>query len=154
MKEGSDNGCPEMLQVYRIPQSDAEKIVLNGEYIFPETNSQDNYRYTKGFFANQKKIRFKIFKDIPNPEYNEIYINPRVNFNVYDRCRKITSETLLLTENLTMPSRPTTAADWKTQWEVAPLPTLSCQLRVSTAAQTLGFRGLTSIMTTTLLTAN
>ncbi len=80
-----DTDASEQAQVYRIPQSDAEKIVLNGEYIFPETNFRDNYRYTKGFFANQKKIRFKIFKDIPNPEYNEIYINPRVNFNVYDR---------------------------------------------------------------------
>lgn len=72
-------------KIYHIPQSDAEKIVVNSEYIFPETNFRDNYRYTKGFFANQKKIRFKLFKDIPNPEYNEIYLNPRMNFNVYDR---------------------------------------------------------------------
>src|SRR5690606_8296433 len=58
---------------YRIPQSDATKIVLNSEYIFPETNFRDNYLYTKGLFAKTKKIRLKFFKDIPNPEYNEIY---------------------------------------------------------------------------------
>src|SRR5690606_29319868 len=61
------------------------KIVLNSEYIFPETNFRDNYLYTKGFFANTKKIRLKFFKDIPNPEYNEIYLNPRVTFNAYDK---------------------------------------------------------------------
>ena len=62
-------------------RSDAEKIVLNSEYIFPETNFRDNYLYTKGIFANQKRIKLKLLKDIPNPEFNEIYINPRMNFN-------------------------------------------------------------------------
>ena len=41
--------------------------------------------YTKGIFANQKRIKLKLLKDIPNPEFNEIYINPRMNFNVYDK---------------------------------------------------------------------
>lgn len=72
-------------EVYRIPQSDASKIVVNSDYVFPETNFRDNYRYTKGFFANTKKIKLKFFKDIPNPEYNEIYLNPRITFNAYDK---------------------------------------------------------------------
>lgn len=72
-------------KTYNIPQSDAEKIVVNNEYIFPENNFRDNYRYTRGLFANTKKIKFKLFKDIPNPEFNEIYLNPRVNFNAYDK---------------------------------------------------------------------
>lgn len=72
-------------EIYVIPQSNAEKIVVNSEYIFPENNFRDNYLYTKGLFANTKKIKFKLFKDIPNPEFNEIYLNPRVNFNAYDR---------------------------------------------------------------------
>lgn len=70
---------------YNIPQSNAEKIVINDNYIFPEINFRDNYLYTKGFFANTKKIKLKVFKDIPNPEYNEIYVNPRLNFNAYDK---------------------------------------------------------------------
>ena len=72
-------------EVYNIPQSNAEKIVVNSEYIFPENNFRDNYLYTKGIFANAKRIKFKLFKDIPNPEYNEIYLNPRLNFNAYDK---------------------------------------------------------------------
>ncbi|WP_027376525.1 gluzincin family metallopeptidase [Kaistella palustris] len=71
--------------VYTIPQSNAEKIIINDEYIFPEKNFRNNYLYTKGLFANTKKINLKLFKDIPNPEYNEIYLNPRMNFNAYDR---------------------------------------------------------------------
>ena len=72
-------------KIYNIPQTDAEKIVINSEYIFPEKNFRDNYLYAKGFFANTKKIRFKFFKDIPNPEYNEVYLNPKLNFNAYDK---------------------------------------------------------------------
>ncbi|MGA9212270.1 aminopeptidase, partial [Kaistella sp.] len=70
---------------YNIPQSNAEKIIINDGYIFPEKNFRDNYLYTEGFFANRKKIKLKVFKDIPNPEYNEIYVNPRFNFNAYDK---------------------------------------------------------------------
>ncbi len=72
-------------KIYNIPQSNAEKIVVNSKYIFPENNFRDNYRYTKGLFANTKKIKLKLFKDIPNPEFNEIYLNPRLNFNAYDK---------------------------------------------------------------------
>ncbi|UFK98338.1 aminopeptidase [Kaistella faecalis] len=72
-------------KIYNIPQSNAEKIVVNSNYIFPENNFRDNYRYTKGLFANTKKIKLKLFKDIPNPEFNEIYLNPRLNFNAYDK---------------------------------------------------------------------
>jgi len=33
-----------------------------------------------------KKIKFKLIKDIPNPEFNEIYLNPRIRFtNTYDK---------------------------------------------------------------------
>ena len=71
--------------IYTIPQSNADKIVVNDGYIFPEKNFRDNYLYTKGIFANTKRIKLKLFKDIPNPEFNEVYLNPRVNFNVYDK---------------------------------------------------------------------
>lgn len=75
-KEGSET--------YAVDHSEAEKIILNGGYSFPESNYRDNYLYTKGVFANTKKIKFKLIRDIPNPEFNEIYLNPRVTFNAYD----------------------------------------------------------------------
>lgn len=69
-----------------IPAVDIYKITLNDEYIFPESNYRDNYLYAKGLFSNTKKIKLKLIKDIPNPEFNEIYINPRVRFsNTYDK---------------------------------------------------------------------
>ncbi len=71
--------------IFVIPEEDANKIVINSGHFFPESNFRDNYLYTKGLFSNTKKIKFKLFTDIPNPEFNEIYINPRFSFNAYDK---------------------------------------------------------------------
>lgn len=70
-----------------LPASDnIYKVTLNNDYIFPESNYRDNFLYAKGLFLNTKKIKLKLIKDIPNPEYNEIYISPRVRFNnTYDK---------------------------------------------------------------------
>lgn len=74
------------IKTVSIPALDIYKITLNDEYIFPESNYRDNYLYAKGLFSNTKKIKLKLIKDIPNPEFNEIYINPRVKFsNTYDK---------------------------------------------------------------------
>ncbi|WP_228444886.1 gluzincin family metallopeptidase [Chryseobacterium echinoideorum] len=91
-KEGSRNSYwietekNERLKTVQLPAEDVYKITLNNDYIFPEANYRDNFLYTKGIFSNAKKIRFKLIKDIPNPEFNEIYLNPRIRFtNTYDK---------------------------------------------------------------------
>jgi hypothetical protein len=70
---------------YNVPQQNADKITINDAYIFPEKSYRDNYLYTKGVFSNMKKIKLKVFQDIPNPEYDEIYVNPKLTFNAYDK---------------------------------------------------------------------
>ena len=71
--------------LYTIPRDSTKKILLNDDYAFPEDDFRDNYRYTKGLFANMKKVRFKLATDIPNPEYNEVYFSPNVTWNNYDK---------------------------------------------------------------------
>ncbi|KQK26596.1 aminopeptidase [Chryseobacterium aquaticum] len=76
----------ERLKIVSLPSENIYKITLNDDYIFPEANYRDNFLYTKGLFSNSKKIKFKLIKDIPNPEFNEIYLNPRIRFtNTYDK---------------------------------------------------------------------
>ncbi|WP_228424307.1 gluzincin family metallopeptidase [Chryseobacterium geocarposphaerae] len=73
-------------KTFSLPADDIYKITLNEDYIFPESKYRDNYLYAKGFFSNTKKIKFKFIKDIPNPEFNEIYISPKIRFNnTYDK---------------------------------------------------------------------
>ena len=74
------------LKTVDLPSENIYKITLNDDYIFPEANYRDNFLYTKGIFSNARKIKFKLIKDIPNPEFNEIYLNPRIRFtNTYDK---------------------------------------------------------------------
>ncbi|WP_284462105.1 aminopeptidase [Chryseobacterium sp.] len=82
-----ENEENERVKDFSLPASDnIYKITLNNGYIFPESNYRDNFLYAKGIFSNTKKIKLKLIKDIPNPEYNEIYISPRVRFNnTYDK---------------------------------------------------------------------
>lgn len=82
-----ENEENERIKDFSLPASDnIYKITLNNGYIFPESNYRDNFLYAKGIFSNTKKIKLKLIKDIPNPEYNEIYISPRVRFNnTYDK---------------------------------------------------------------------
>ena len=70
---------------YLIPRPEIKKISVNDEYLFPESNYRDNYIYTKGLFSNTKKVKLKLLPDIPNPEYNEIYLSPKLSFNAYDK---------------------------------------------------------------------
>lgn len=77
----------ERLTNFSLPASEyVHKVTLNNDYIFPESKYRDNFLYAKGLFSNAKKIKFKLIKDIPNPEYNEIYVSPRIRFNnTYDK---------------------------------------------------------------------
>lgn len=68
-----------------VAKDDVDKVVINDDYIFPETNFRDNYIYTKWLFANTKKLKLKLVKDIQNPEFNEIFLTPRLTFNAYDK---------------------------------------------------------------------
>lgn len=77
----------ERIKNISLPASDdIHKVTLNSGYIFPESKYRDNFLYAKGLFSNTKKIKFKLIKDIPNPEYNEVYVSPRIRFNnAYDK---------------------------------------------------------------------
>lgn len=76
----------EKTKTVSIPALDVYKITLNNDFIFPESKYRDNFLYAKGLFSNAKKIKLKLIKDIPNPEFNEIYVSPRVRFNnTYDK---------------------------------------------------------------------
>jgi len=68
-----------------IPKNDANKLVLNYESIIPETNLRDNWKSLKGFFFNNKPLQFRLFKDFEDPNYNQVFFMPVIEyFNIYD----------------------------------------------------------------------
>ncbi|MFD0836100.1 metalloprotease [Mariniflexile aquimaris] len=68
-----------------IPRNDANKLVLNYNNLIPEINERDNWKSLKGFFFNNKPLQFRVFQDIEDPYYNQVFFMPIAEFNnIYD----------------------------------------------------------------------
>ncbi|NNC46489.1 MAG: metalloprotease, partial [Winogradskyella sp.] len=61
------------------------KFVLDYDNILPEFNQRDNWKSPNGFLFNNKPFQFRLFKDIEDPNYNQVFLMPLVEFNnIYD----------------------------------------------------------------------
>jgi hypothetical protein len=68
-----------------IPRNSIDKLALNYDNKIPEINLRDNYKSLKGFLFNNKPFQFRLFKDVEDPYYNQIFLMPLVEFNnIYD----------------------------------------------------------------------
>ena len=67
-----------------IPRMGADKITLNYNNEVPEFNLRNNWKSLKGFFFNNRPLKFSFFKDLEEPYYNQVFYVPEVEFNIYD----------------------------------------------------------------------
>lgn len=67
-----------------VPKDHIDKLVLNYDKSIPEFNLRDNWKSMKGFLFNNKPIQFRLFKDIEDPYYNQIFFMPQIKYNYYD----------------------------------------------------------------------
>lgn len=82
-----------------LPKDDTEKFVLDYYNVIPEFNQRDNYKAVNGSFFNNKPLQFRLFKDIEDPYYNQVFLMPLAEFNnIYDGLTlgtKIYNKTIL-----------------------------------------------------------
>jgi hypothetical protein len=82
-----------------LPKDATEKFVLDYDDVVPEFNQRDNYKSVNGSFINNKPFQLRLFKDIEDPDYNQIFFMPLVEFkNIYDGLTlgtKIYNKTIL-----------------------------------------------------------
>lgn len=70
-----------------IPKTQSEKLVLNYDLIIPEINAKNNTKPIKPKLFN-RPIQVKLFKDVENPRYNQIFLMPLIEYrNIYDGLR-------------------------------------------------------------------
>ncbi|MEO6346693.1 MAG: metalloprotease [Aquaticitalea sp.] len=68
-----------------IARDDANKLVLNYDNTVPEYNLRDNWESLKGFFFNNRPLQFRVFQDVEDPYYNQVFLMPLIEFNnIYD----------------------------------------------------------------------
>lgn len=73
------------LKTLTIPRDSLDRLALNYDNTIPEFNLRDNYKSLKGSFLTNKPFQFRLFKDIEDPYYNQVFIMPQVEFrNIYD----------------------------------------------------------------------
>lgn len=82
-----------------LPKYQTDKFVLDYNNVIPEFNQRDNYKSVNGSFINNKPLQFRLFKDIEDPYYNQVFFMPLVEFNnIYDGLTlgtKIYNKTIL-----------------------------------------------------------
>ncbi len=66
----------------KVPAKDVRRLAVNYEGIIPEYNQRNNYKKVKGLFSKPMQVR--LFKDVEDPKYNQIFVMPEYSFNVYD----------------------------------------------------------------------
>ncbi len=67
-----------------VVRQDADKIVLNYNNEAPEFNRRNNWHALKSFFGNNRPFKFVLFKDIEDPNSNQIVYVPSITYNLYD----------------------------------------------------------------------
>ena len=82
-----------------LPKDSTEKFVLDYDNVIPEYNQRDNYKAVNGSFLKDKPLQIRLFKDIEDPNYNQVFFMPLVEFNnIYDGLTlgtKVYNKTLL-----------------------------------------------------------
>ncbi len=81
-----------------LPKNNATRLVLNQNKLIPEINIRNNSKSIKPSLFN-KPLQLKLFKDIENPDYNQLFLMPLVEYrNIYDGLRlgvKLYNKTVL-----------------------------------------------------------
>ncbi|MCL9770442.1 aminopeptidase [Flavobacterium sp. HXWNR69] len=67
-----------------VPRFEADKLTLNYFNEVPEYNLRNNWKSLKGFFFNNRPFKFLFFKDLEEPNYNQLFFVPEAEFNIYD----------------------------------------------------------------------
>ncbi|WP_407556941.1 metalloprotease [Winogradskyella sp. 4-2091] len=72
-------------QTITLAKDSTEKFALGYDNVIPEFNQRDNIKAVDGNFLKNKPLQFRLFKDVEDPNYNQIFFMPLVEFNnIYD----------------------------------------------------------------------
>ncbi|MFV8224433.1 metalloprotease [Christiangramia aquimixticola] len=65
-----------------IPRKDIQRLALNYEGNIPEFNQRNNYEGVTKLL--DKPIQFRLFQDVEDPRYSQIFFMPEFDYNLYD----------------------------------------------------------------------
>jgi len=72
----------EHTKTIKIPREGVDRIAIDFEQKTPEFNKRNNYRKINGIF--KKPIQFRLFQNVEDPEYHQLFFMPVTEYNLYD----------------------------------------------------------------------
>ncbi len=67
----------------KIPRGDFDRVAINYERLYPEYNLLNNYKKIDNKLIN-KPLQLRLYKDIQDPYYSQVFYKPVVGYNLYD----------------------------------------------------------------------
>ncbi len=71
------------IKTVTVSSKNIDRLSLNYEYLYPETNLRDNWKKLNKKILN-RPLKFTFFKDIEDPYYNQLFYNIAFEYNYYD----------------------------------------------------------------------
>jgi hypothetical protein len=65
-----------------VPKENIRQLAVNYEAVLPELNQRNNYKTVSGLF--NKPLQFRLFQDVEDPKYNQLFFMPVFQYNLYD----------------------------------------------------------------------
>ena len=65
-----------------VPKENIKQLALNYEAVVPELNQRNNFKTVDGLF--NKPVQFRLFQDVEDPKYNQLFFMPVFQYNLYD----------------------------------------------------------------------
>ncbi|MEZ4874767.1 MAG: metalloprotease [Flavobacteriaceae bacterium] len=65
-----------------VSKENVKKLALNYEGIVPESNQRNNYKKVTGLL--NRPVQFRLFQDVEDPRYNQLFFMPVFQYNLYD----------------------------------------------------------------------
>ncbi|MDX1463543.1 MAG: metalloprotease, partial [Marinirhabdus sp.] len=65
-----------------LPRANVRKLALNYDGVIPEFNQRNNYKAVKGLLNRPRQ--FRLFQDVEDPKYNQLFFMPVFEYNLYD----------------------------------------------------------------------
>ncbi len=66
-----------------VPRDGIDRLSLNYEYLYPESNLRDNWKKLDKKLLN-RPLKFTFYRDIEDPYYNQVFYKPLIDYNFYD----------------------------------------------------------------------
>ncbi len=70
------------IAIVTVPSKDVRKLVLNNEGKIAEYNRRNNTKAIQGLL--NRPLQFRLFQDVEDPDYNQLFFMPIFEYNLYD----------------------------------------------------------------------